>query len=96
MPPDFAREIFLPWRLGSAAVLHSAFLADVTPLAPMKSAERSLISFKDSKSKHLFRLIPSRSDRLHHHIDIYSRNLWRSTPSLITLNYVAPTAIGPP
>src|ERR1700681_2393660 len=48
----------------------------------MKSAEGSLISEKDLKSETLFRLIPSRSYLFRHHMDIYPRNLWRSTSSL--------------
>ena len=38
----------------------------------MKSAERSLISEKDSKSETSFRLIPSRSDLFRHHM-IFTR-----------------------
>ena len=55
--------------------------------APMKSAERSLISLKDSKSENLFRLIPSRSDLFRHHLIFYPRNLWRSILLWLNFNY---------
>src|SRR6266480_4652232 len=67
----------------TAAVLHSAFVADLTSAGPDEIRREKPHLLKGLEVRDSIQAHSLRSNLFRHHMDIYPRNLWRSASSLM-------------